>query len=136
MIRDKIFRNVSQYFMKQKSLCLEEGLLLDYLINYYEEDINIHKDIDNKRYYWCKSTKIFNDLPILDVGERQLRRYLHHLEKLNIVEFRMITRMRYFYISTATMFEANSDEKFYFKLKPEQELSIVKKICLIYKRGL
>lgn len=67
-------------------LKLNEMLFLDYLLKFIDSGNMRLKLRDGKRYYRLTYKKVLEDLPILNVKERQLRNIISDLEKKGILE--------------------------------------------------
>lgn len=131
-MRERIFRNVSQWFLIDNGLDLTDGLILDYLIYFRESNSTVTEWEGSKCFFWCSPKKMLADLPILHFNERQLRRHMQKFIVLGIVERKLIKRRPFLYISIEHVFAAMSDAfGRYRMLSEEQEASLAAKIqCL------
>ena len=120
-MRERIFRNVSQYFLLDNGLDLTDGLILDYLIYFRESNSVVVEWHDQKDYFWCSPKKLLADLPVLHINERQLRRHMQRLICLGIIERRIIKKRPFFHIPINNIFSAISDEIGRFKMLSEEE---------------
>lgn len=67
-------------------LKLNELLLLDYMLKFFQNDQIIQKRKDERFYCRLTYNKVLSDLPILRIKERQLRNMIITLENKGIVE--------------------------------------------------
>ncbi len=139
MYKEFIFRNVSQHFIMQKGLSLEEGLILDYLISLYEKfDYYSPYEYCGKYYLWCTPNNIIKAFPLLNLSETRVIKIFNRLEYLNIIEQQKIGKVKYFHIEMSTMYEAASDDKYSYckiHLDDERQIRMTEKITMLFKRG-
>ena len=85
-------------------LNLKEILLLHYMVQFFSWD-NIKKIYyENERYCFITYKKIKNDLPILNISERQIRRMFENLESKNVIKrFTKIKNHLYIYINNIVL---------------------------------
>lgn len=83
-MRPKIF-NFPQETLLRLGLNLKEILLLDYIEQFISRGNMRSKRLDGKWYFKLTYKKIMDDLPILDIKERQIRNIITKLEKLGIL---------------------------------------------------
>ena len=83
-MRPKIF-NFPQETLLRLGLSLKEVLFLDYLEQFAGSGHMRNKRVDEKWYYKITYKKIMDDLPILNIKERQIRNIITKLEKLGIL---------------------------------------------------
>ena len=102
-------RNYIFEFEQEKALefglKLNELLLLDYMLKFFNTD-RIKKQRKGERFY-CRLTykKVLGDLPILRIKERQLRNMIIGLEKKGIVErFSELKNQMYLYVDFNKLF--------------------------------
>ena len=102
-------RNFIFEFEQEKALefglKLNELLLLDYMLKFFNTD-RIKRQRKGERFY-CRLTykKVLGDLPILRIKERQLRNMIICLEKKGIVErFSELKNQMYLYVDFNKLF--------------------------------
>ena len=102
-------RNFIFEFEQEKALefglKLNELLLLDYMLKFFNTD-RIKRQRKGERFY-CRLTynKVLGDLPILRIKERQLRNMIIGLEKKGIVErFSELKNQMYLYVDFNKLF--------------------------------
>ena len=83
-MRPKIF-NFPQETLLRLGLSLKEVLFLDYLQQFIGSNHMRSKRVDEKWYYKITYKKIMDDLPILNIKERQIRNMITRLEKIGIM---------------------------------------------------
>lgn len=83
-MRPKIF-NFPQETLLRLGLNLKEILFLDYLQQFAGSGHMRSKRVDEKGYYKITYKKIMEDLPILNIKERQIRNMITRLEKIGIM---------------------------------------------------
>ncbi len=83
-MRPKIF-NFPQVTLLRLGLNLKEILFLDYLQQFAGSGHMRSKRVDEKWYYKITYKKIMEDLPILNIKERQIRNMITRLEKIGII---------------------------------------------------
>ena len=83
-MRPKIF-NFPQVTLLRLGLNLKEILFLDYLQQFAGSGHMRSKRVDEKWYYKITYKKIMEDLPILNIKERQIRNMITRLEKIGIM---------------------------------------------------
>ena len=83
-MRPKIF-NFPQETLLRLGLTLKEVLFLDYLEQFARSGHMRSKRVDEKWYYKITYKKIIEDLPILNIKERQIRNMITRLEKIGII---------------------------------------------------
>ena len=83
-MRPKIF-NFPQVTLLRLGLNLKEILFLDYLEQFAGSGHMRSKRVDEKWYYKITYKKIMEDLPILNIKERQIRNMITRLEKIGIM---------------------------------------------------
>ncbi len=83
-MRPKIF-NFPQETLLRLGLSLKEVLFLDYLEQFAGSGHMRNKRVDEKWYYKITYKKIMDDLPILNIKERQIRNMITRLEKIGIM---------------------------------------------------
>ena len=83
-MRQKIF-NFPQETLLRLGLTLKEVLFLDYLEQFARSGHMRSKRVDEKWYYKITYKKIIEDLPILNIKERQIRNMITRLEKIGII---------------------------------------------------
>ena len=84
-MRPKIY-NFPQETLLRLGLNLKEILFLDYLEQFAGSGHMRSKRVDEKWYYKITYKKIMDDLPILNIKERQIRNMITRLEKIGIVQ--------------------------------------------------
>ena len=84
-MRPKIY-NFPQETLLRLGLNLKEILFLDYLEQFAGSGHMRSKRVDEKWYYKITYKKIMDDLPILNIKERQIRNMIARLEKIGIVQ--------------------------------------------------
>ena len=77
---NKVF-NFEQSIALEKKLSIKEMLLLDYIYKLFDPEDITNKAKNDKLYCRLTYSKMLNDLPILQVKERQLRNIIISLEK-------------------------------------------------------
>lgn len=95
-MKSAIFKNVCQEYLTNKNLDVVDGLLLDYLLEFMNNGGMVSIEINNKKFYWLYSKKIMEDLPILNMGERNLRFRFANLEHNGCIS-RIVHQKRCFY---------------------------------------
>lgn len=83
-MRPKIF-NFPQETLLRLGLSLKEVLFLDYLEQFAGSGHMRSKRVNEKWYYKITYKKIMDDLPILNIKERQIRNMITRLEKIGIM---------------------------------------------------
>ena len=83
-MRPKIF-NFPQETLLRLGLSLKEVLFLDYLEQFAGSGHMRSKRVDKKWYFKITYKKIMEDLPILNIKERQIRNMITRLEKIGIM---------------------------------------------------
>ena len=83
-MRPKIF-NFPQETLLRLGLSLKEVLFLDYLEQFAGSGHMRSKRVGEKWYYKITYKKITDDLPILNIKERQIRNMITRLEKIGIM---------------------------------------------------
>lgn len=81
----------NQEKLLQYNLNLNEILLLSYIYDAQASPTMNHILEDGKTYTWLNHSKIQSDLPILDADERQLKRYIKHLNDCELINSKQIT---------------------------------------------
>ena len=66
-------------------LKLNELLLLDYLLNFMASGEMKSIFVDGEKYYWVSYKKIMDDLPILGIGLKQLKKIIHGIEEKGVI---------------------------------------------------
>ena len=84
-MRNYIFE-FDQQIVLRLGLKLNDLLFLDYLLQFVNSGYMRYKFIDQKRYYKITYKKILEDLPILNIKERQIRNLISRLEKKEIIQ--------------------------------------------------
>ena len=84
-MRPKIY-NFPQETLLRLGLNLKEILFLDYLEQFAGSGHMRSKRVDEKWYYKITYKKIMDDLPILNIKERQIRNMITRLEKIGILQ--------------------------------------------------
>lgn len=85
-MRSYIFQ-FSQPKARRLELTMDELLILDYLINFFEHSGKAKNKIARGKYfYWITYKKILEDLPILNFGYGRMRQIISKLQKLEIIE--------------------------------------------------
>ena len=82
---NKIF-SFDQSIAIHKKLNIKEILLLDYIYKLFDPEDIKNKAKNDKLYCRLTYSKMLNDLPILQVKERQLRNIIIGLEKKGFLE--------------------------------------------------
>ena len=116
-MRPKIF-NFPQETLLRLGLSLKEVLFLDYLEQFAGSGHMRNKRVDEKWYYKITYKKIMDDLPILNIKERQIRNIITKLEKLGILN-RLSELKREMYL------EVDFDVLFGNKLPAGFDLSVI-----------
>lgn len=75
----------NQAMLVKYGINMNEVLLLDYIYNAVASPTMIHKIENNISYVWLNHKKVLEDLPILDISEDRLKRLLHHLLELGLI---------------------------------------------------
>ena len=97
-MRNNIF-DFDQKTMVELGLTMQDALLLDYLIKFFDSGNAITKYINRRKYCWITYKKMLEDLPILRRKERQTRRILVKLEDKGIIKRHLENNNRlYIYI--------------------------------------
>ena len=84
-MRQYIFR-FEQERMVKLGLNVTELLILDYMIGFFGNDIIKARVVNQEHFFKLSYKKIFSDLPILNIQERQLRNIFKHLEEKKIIK--------------------------------------------------
>lgn len=116
-MRPKIF-NFPQETVLRLGLNLKEILLLDHIEQFISSGNMRSKRLDGKWYFKLTYKKIMDDLPILDIKERQIRNIITKLEKLGILN-RLSELKREMYL------EVDFDVLFGNKLPAGFDLSVI-----------
>ena len=77
-MRDSIF-GLSQRRAIQEKISLEQLLILDTLNHFFESGECQHIVVNDRKYYWIEYSKMRNDMPILDISERQWMNIINDL---------------------------------------------------------
>ncbi len=84
-MRNYIFE-FDQQIVLRLGLKLNDLLFLEYLLQFVNSGYMRYKFIDQKRYYKITYKKILEDLPILNIKERQIGNLIARLEKKEIIQ--------------------------------------------------
>lgn len=84
-MRNYIFE-FDQQIVLRLGLKLNDLLFLDYLLQFVNSGYMRYKFLDQKRYYKITYKKIMEDLPILNIKERQIRNLIVRLEKKEVIQ--------------------------------------------------
>ncbi len=84
-MRDFVF-DFDQKTMVELGLSVEEGLLLDYLVKFFDSGNAITMYVKGRKYCWITYKKMLADLPVLKKRERQTRRILTGLEQKGLIK--------------------------------------------------
>lgn len=76
----------NQELLIKYDLNMNEVLLLDYIYNAVASPTMIHKIENNISYVWLNHKKILEDLSILNISEDRLKRLLHHLLEVHLIQ--------------------------------------------------
>ena len=103
-MREYIF-DFDQKTMVGLGLTMQDALLLDYLIKFFDSGNAVTKFINRRKYCWITYKKMLDDLPILRRKERQTRRILVGLEEKGIIKRHLENNNRlYIYINPEILF--------------------------------
>ena len=102
-MRNRIFIFEQQVALRL-GLKLNELLLLDYLYNFMQSGYMQFIYIGDEKYYKITYNKILEDLPILAITERQLRRYITHFEELQLLKRVVYSKSLYIFIDSNILF--------------------------------
>lgn len=103
-MRDFIF-DFDQKTAVELNLSMEECLLLDYLVKFFDSNNAVTKYINRRKFCWITYKKMLDDLPILRKKERQTRRILVDLEQKGLIKRHLENRNRlYIYINQEVLF--------------------------------
>ncbi len=112
-MRQYIF-DFNQEIAIKNNLQLDELLILDYLIKFFDSGTAVSRNINGKRFCWISYSKLISDLPILGAKDYTIRRMFASLEKKNIIERQVIDGKLYIYIEQYLLYnqagEANNEE--------------------------
>lgn len=112
----------SQEILNKFRLSVGDSLILDYLIDFYHSENCCIKNIDNKRFMWISFSKLIADLPILNIGERQVRRLLSKFEEKGIIKKYQENGKSFVYINEDLLFGKQS----YYACKvTEHDLNLI-----------
>ena len=102
-MRSYIF-DFEQEIVVKLGLNVDELLILDYLVKFLQSGEQEIVNIKGKKYGWITYDKLISDLPILRIGERQLRKMFIQLEKNKIIERVVISKKLYIYINQYVLY--------------------------------
>lgn len=78
-MREYLF-DFRQKVLIERGVTLEQTLILDYLVKFFDSGNSINITIDGKKFFWISYEKILSDLPILKFQIKTLRRLIIDLE--------------------------------------------------------
>lgn len=118
-MRQYIF-DFEQEIVVKLGLSVNELLILDYLIKFFDSGSQHVLNINGKKYAWINYKKLLSDLPILNICERAMRNIFIKLEKNNIIERKVLDRKMFIYINRHKLYY-NSDRLGYDYLTTDDE---------------
>lgn len=107
ILRKYIF-DFDQQVALEREISLEQLLLLDYLIKFFDSGNALIKNINGKKFAWVNYNKVMTDLPILNIKDRSLRRMLTSLEQKKIIERTQINEKMFIYVNQILLYNGKN----------------------------